>query len=428
MNKKWLVSRPGYPTGIPLSKLSESIYSLRDFLGYDCIKAQVQTYEVWRTEHSVETLWNHRPPSTNPLIPMFAVFEDWNSQGKTSGPPPTAVIDLATIAGNIFYFEPYWDQLSADIGRKHIKSNLMNTETCRGMLYELTSAFHYARAGATPVYPLFMNPDTTDKADILITWRGTEIEVHCKSKIPGAGQKIHADLFDYLAVCALSYYNRYIDKSIWVKLVCDNELKTKNIEYIRERIYNLIKIGLVGDFPLCRNQYVLQIKEIKIPKNGVTLSEINKLHKPMYRAILADGNPWPSSGDSYHKVCLFDAISRKRPKVASSLKASIREAKKQATGTRPSIITVHFYDPMHWELANKSVYFKAFLEQQLKTKAGTNIGALVLTGEPFTGERWTGHIFERSLPAIWFINPYANLKAKLPSDFQLYGHINNKGR
>ncbi len=89
---------------------------------------------------------------------------------------------------------------------------------------------------------------------------------------------------------------------------------------------------------------------------------------------------------------------------------------------------VHFYDPMHWETASKSGPLRAFLEQQLSTKAGRNIGALVLSGEPFTGERWTGHISERSLPAIWFMNPHASLKAKLPSDFLLSGNALYDGK
>ena len=424
MNKRWLVSRPGKPPGIPLSELNESVYSLRDFLGYDWIKSQTQTYKAWRVDNAVKDLWNHRPPDTNPLIPMFTVFEEWDSQGNTSKQPPAAVIELASIAGNIFYFESYWSQLSADRGINHIKSYLKNSETCRGILYELVSTFHYMRMGASHITPLFMNPDNTDKADILITWGGTEIEVHCKSKIPGAGQKIHTDIFDYLAGCALSYYEKYTDMSIWIKLVCDNELKMDDVEHIRERICSLIKISLVGDFPLCGNQYLLKIKEIKIPDSGVPASGIMKLHKPMYRAILANGNPLLSRGGNYSKVCLFDAVSRRRPRVASSLKASIREAKHQTTGIRPSIVQVHFYDPMHWESADKSIPFKAFLERQLNTRAGKNIGALVLSGEPSPDERWTGHTFEKSLPAIWFINPNANLKAKLPSGIQLSGLAN----
>lgn len=427
MNRKWFESRPGYPIGIPISKLSESIDSLEDFLGYHWVKTQIQTYEAWRLENSIKSLWNHRPTDTNPLIPMFKVFKDWNSHGRTSTQVPVAVIDLASIAGYIFCFKSYWSQLPEDRGTNHIKAYLKNTETCRGMLYELASAFHYMNAGYTPVTPLFMNPDNYDKADILIAWQGTEIEVHCKSKVPGAGQKIHTDLFDYLAGCTLSYCEKYTYKSLWVKLVCDNELKIKDVEYLRERICALIKTGLVGEFPLNGNNYVLRIKEIKIPIGGVPKSEVMKLHKPMYRAILADSSPILINKDSYYKVCLFDAISHKRPKVASSLKRSIRDAKIQATGVRPSIVTVHFYDPMHWEMVNKSDPFESFIDQQLKTKAGTNIGALVLTGEPFTANRWTGDVFAKNLPALWYINPHANLKTKLPPGFQLSGQTIHDG-
>jgi len=423
MAKNWLIPSSDSPAAIPVSKLRESVVCLQDLLGHNWVQDQLRYYGSWRRDHSLPSLWNHRPPFTNPLLPMFNVVQDWDVLGKRSGRPPTAVIDLATIAGEIFYFESYWSSLPGDAGRKHIRSYLRNAETCRGMLYEAASAFHYVRAGASPVIPLFMNPNSSEKADILVTWEGATVEVHCKSKIPGSGQKIHADLFDYLAGCALAYFDKCARHSVWVKLICDDELRSADVEYLRERIHNLIQLGLVGDYPLSDNRYVLQIKEIEIPRHGIPHGEILKLHKSMYRAILADDKLSVSGGGRYFKVCLFDAVSRKRPRVASSLRRSIREAKEQATGQRPSIVSVHFYDPMHWEEANRSASFKAFLEEQLKTPAGRNVGALALTGEPFTAERWTGHIFERSLPAIWFRNSYANPQVQLPSGFQLSGRI-----
>ena len=401
-----------------MSKLGESIDYLKDLLGNDWVSRETQSYRAWCGKHSIPFAWNFRPPNTNSLIPMFTAFDDWYGNTKKSK-PPALVIDLASIAGAISYFEPYWSSLETDVGREHIKSYLRNAETCRGMIYELTSAFHYVRAGATPVTPLFMNPLQLDKADILITWQEVEIEVHCKSKIPGAGNKIHADLFDYLAGCTLAYFHKSTRKSIWLKLICDDDLRKDDVEYLRERIDSLIQTGLVGDYPLCENRYVLRIREIKIPPHGITINEIKKLHKPMYRAILADDSLSLIVGHGYYKVCVFDAVSRKRPRVASSLKDSIKQAIKQVTGKRPSIVTVHFHDPMDWEVANKLAVFKIFLEQQLKTRRGKNVGALVLTGEPLTRDRWTGYVYERSLPAIWFFNAHSNLQVQLSATFQL---------
>jgi len=348
----------------------------------------------------------------NMLIPMFTIFEDW--WGKTTKPkPPAVVIDLATIAGEISYFEPYWSSLKAGAGKKHIRSNMRNPETCRGMIFELTTAFHYVRAGANPVTPLFMRPD--HKADIIITWQGEEIEVHCKSKIPGAGQKIHADLFDYLANCTLGYFSNLTGRSLKVKLVCNDELKREDIEYILERIKNLIQGDLVGDYPLCNNSYTLRISETRIPPGGITVGEVGKLHKPMYRAILADN----IIGGRYYKVSYFDAISRKRPKVASSLKESIKQAIRQVTGKRPSIIAIHFYDPMYWELADKLRGFTTFLEKILQQGRGKDVGVLILSGEPLSSERWTGQVYERRLQKRQYINPYANPSVRVPVSFKV---------
>ena len=399
-----------------MSKLGECIDYLRNLLDIEWVAHETQLYRAWCGKHYIPIAWNIRPPDANPLIPMFTIFDDWFGSDKKSK-PPALVVDLASIAGYISYFEPYWSSSKADVGREHIKSYLRNTATCRGMVYELTSAFHYVRAEATLVTPLFLNPLQPDKADILITWQGVEIEIHCKSKIPGAGNKIHADLFDYLAGCTLAYFHKSTPKSILLKLICDDELKKDDIEYLRQRVDSLIQTGLVGDFPMCEGRYVLGIKEIKIPPHGITVDEIKRLHTPMYRAILADNNLSPITGHGYHKVCVFDAVSRKRPRVASSLKDSIKQATEQVSGKRPSIITVHFHDRMDWELVNKLAVFKVFLAQQLSTRRGKNVGALVLTGEPLIGERWTGRAYERSLPAIWFLNPYANPQVQLPANF-----------
>ena len=414
--KSWFLSHSHFPVGVPMSKLGECTDYLKNILDAGWVADETQSYRAWCGEHYIPIASNIRPPDVNPLIPMFTVFDDWYGNNRKSK-PPALVIDLASIAGYISYFEPYWSSLKAGLGREHIRFYLRNAETCRGMVYELTSAFHYVRAGATLVTPLFLNPLQPDKADILITWEGVEVEIHCKSKVPGAGNKVHADLFDYLAGCALAYFHKSTPKSIWLRLICDDELRKDDIEYLRQRVDTLIQTDLVGDFPMCGNRYILRIKEIKIPPHGITVDEIKKLHKAMYRAILADNGLSQITGHGYHKVCVFDTVSRKRPRVASSLKDSIKQATKQVSGKRPSIVTVHFHDRMDWELANKLVVFKVFLEQQLSTRRGKDVGALFLTGEPLTRERWTGGVYEKNLPAIWFLNPYANPKVQLPANF-----------
>jgi len=405
-----------YPFGVPISKLGEFIEYLKNLLGNEWVLNEIQSYREWCNNNSIQIFRNVHPPYTNMLIPMFTVFDDWWRQSKKPK-PPAAVIDLVTIAAAISYFKPYWSSLKAGEGRNHISSNMKNPETCRGMIYELTTAFHYVRAGATPVTPLFMKPE--HEADILITWQDIEIEIHCKSKIPGAGQKIHADLFDYLAGYNLAYFRNLTNKSLHVKLICNNELESEDVDRILEKIKTLINIGLVGDYPICGNRYTLKIREIRIPPNGVPVSEVEKLHKPMYRAILADNALQTLPGYGYYRLSVFDAISRKRPRVASSLKDSIKQAIKQATGKRPSIIAIHFYDPMDWEVANKLRGFTLFLEKILQQGRGKNVGVLILSGEPLSSERWTGQVYERTLPKIQYINPYANPSVMIPANFKI---------
>jgi len=105
--------------------------------------------------------------------------------------------------------------------------------------------------------------------------------------------------------------------------------------------------------------------------------------------------------------------------VSESLKKSIGLALKQVTGNRPSIVTVHFHDPMDWGMVIRLPAFKSFLDRQLETRQGKNVGALVLTGEPLSNDRWTGEVFQRNLPALWFRNPHSNPQVSLPPDFAI---------
>ena len=91
-------------------------------------------------------------------------------------------------------------------------------------------------------------------------------------------------------------------------------------------------------------------------------------------------------------------------------------------------MTIHFHDPMDWELANKISNFKMFLEKQLQTPLGRRVGALVLTAEQSMAERQLAKSFDRNLPAIWFQNPHANQQAKLPADFRMSGYAILKPR
>jgi len=412
--KDWLVRRKAWPVAIPISKAGQALSELINLLGHDWVTQKVEKYRIWRQGNSLETarFIFHREPDCNPLIPYLAVALDFLSGNFSSKEAPEkyrAIRELGSLAGSIFHFEKFWRAIPDNMGINHISTTLKNKYSCRGILAELVTAIHFVQCDAEEVIPFFMDPRTyEDKTDILVRWKGEEIEVHCKSKIPGAGYIVPFDIFDYWAGCFLRD-TEFFRKNWHVKLEVPGNINFGQVRALRHRIKQWLSSKLVFERVPLENGIVATSEEIKIPLSGLSRQDVSRLaRKPRYRAFSArEGR----RDGKYHAISVFDVVTTNKPRPASSLSNSISEIKRRLKNNRPVIASIHMFDT--WDLgallSPQMVGFQHWLHNLLSDENGKKISMFTLTCEqgrqPLTGLVGTQHN-----PALSIENHNAPLK------------------
>jgi hypothetical protein len=410
-SREWLVRRKSWPVAIPASKVDKALTDLINFIGFEWVTGKVEKYRVWKKNNSLETpdLLFHREPDCNPLIPYFTVALDFLSKGFSQNEAPEkykALRDLGNIAGSIFYFENYWRSLPNKIGENHIVKTLRSPSSCRGMLAELNTAVHFVQMNVDRVIPQFMDPrNSKDKTDILIYWHNEEIEIHCKSKVPGAGYLVPFDVFDYWAGC-FSRDAQFFNRSWYIKLELSGQITISKTKALRPRLNQWLSSRIFFDKTFIDDNVIATSQEIKIPQSGLSKKDIDKLaRKPRYRALSA----WKGQTDgNYHALSVFDVSTKTVPRLARSLSNSMEEVKKHLIGKRPAIVNIHIFDV--WDLnllvSPQNRGFQYLINNMLKDKNGRKIGALTLSCEE-KGQALTGLIGTQTNPALTIENHYA---------------------
>jgi len=317
-----------------------------------------------------------------------------------------ALRDLASLAGSIFNFESFWSAIPNGQGKNHLTRSLQKTELCRGMLAQLLTVTHFVQVGAPRIIPCFMDPrPSADKSDVLVTWDNTEIEVHCKSKIPGAGYLVPFDIFDYWAGCFLRDAE-FFDRSWHVRLEVSGKVGLRKAEEVRRRFQQWLANSLVFEGYDVGDNIIATSKEIQIPSDGLTRQKVSQLaRKPKYRAFSA----WKGASDgNYYALSVFDMTLGSKPRPVRALSASLREAKNQATGNRPAITSIHIFDDWNLDdlLLPEASGFQTWLLGSLGDERGRNLSAVVLTCEP-RHKPMSGILGVKEYPTLWISNPQA---------------------
>lgn len=418
-NKDWLVRRKSWPVAIPASKAGTALNELVDLIGRDWVTEKVGKYRAWKKDNSLNTpqFLFHREPDCNPLIPDFSVALDYLSGSFSRKEAPEkyqAIRNLGNLAGSIFHFEKFWRAIPDGMGKKHISSTLKNKYSCRGMLAELVTAIHFVQCDADEVIPFFMDPRTyEDKTDILVKWKGVEIEVHCKSKIPGAGYAVPFDTFDYWAGCFLRD-TEFFRRNWHVKLEISSNTNFSQAKVMRHRIKQWLSSKLVFEKVSMDGKIVATSEEILIPPSGLSTQDVKKLsRKPRYRAFSARQG---RQDGKYHAISVFDVVTTNIPRPASSLSNSLREIKRRLTGTRPVIASIHMFDT--WDLGEllspQMIGFQYWLNNTLSDENGEKISIFTLTCEQGR-QPLTSIIGTQQNPALTLLNHNAPLS--VPESF-----------
>jgi len=409
--RDWMGRVGQWPLSIPTSKIGKAIGELKELIGVSWVQNRVQKYRAWRQENSLEApqFLFHREPDCNLLIPYFTLYEEWLMQGSPhnwAAHKARAMRDLASLAGSIFNFESFWSTIPNGQGKNHLTRSLQKAELCRGMLAQLLTVTHFVQVGAPRVIPCFMDPRPyADKSDILVTWDNKEIEVHCKSKIPGAGYLVPFDIFDYWAGCFLRDAE-FFDRSWYVKLKVSGKIGSPEAKEVRRRFQLWLANSVVLERYDVGDNIIATSKEIQIPSDGLTRQKVSQLErKPMYRAFSA----WKgASNGNYYALSVFDMTFGVKPHPVRALSASLREAKKQTTGNRPAIASIHIFDDWNLDdlLLPQASGFQTWLLGSLGDEKGRNISAVVLTCEP-KHKPMSGVVGVKQYPALWVSNPQA---------------------
>lgn len=410
--RDWLVTHAGWQMSIPKSKIGTAIADLKNLLDVDgWLESGVKKYRAWRQDNSLEDpqFLLHREPDCNLLIPYFAVYEDWLAQGSPSDWPTEksrVLRELASVSASIFAFESFWSAIPQGKGGKHIAKSLRKNELCRGMLAQLLAATAFVQAGTSRVVPCFMNSlPNEDKSDILMTWNDKDIEVHCKSKIPGAGYLVPFDVFDYWAGCFLRD-TQFFSRSWYIRFELSCDIGIRKARELRDRFQHWLKSGLVFENTEIEEGMSASVEEIQIPPNGLNKNAVRRLgSRPRFRAFSA----WNGARDgNYHALSVFDVAITRRPHPARSLSARLREAKEQATGKRPAIAFIHIFDDWNLDdlLLPQAAGFRRWLLGSLGDKKGRNISAVILTCEP-KHTPMSGMVGVKQYPNLLILNPQA---------------------
>lgn len=406
--KAWLGSHGETPMAIAASKIPQAIHDLECLIGEEWVANKVGLLKSWKlkeSSHREEFLF-HKPPSCNPLVPFLAAYKEWVDNGCPSdltGHKAKAVNDLANLAGSVFAFEGYWQNVKGGHGIHHIRQTLRQNP--RGMLAEFLTAVHFVQAGAIDVLPRFVDPfPTEDKSDILVNWGGVTIEVHCKSVEPGSGYPVQFDVFDYWAGCFLRDAE-YYDCKRHVCLQVSGKLKESQAVRLRGKLKSWIASGLLFENVAVEEGITASCRQIVPLTSGWNKRELDKLQAVRhYRAVSA----WKAAGDGkYRGLSILDVIPTKRPTPLSSLSAELKKAKSQSTGKRPAIVTIHMFEPVDvgfLATSPKAALVARGLVQKLADENGKKISALVLTSEP-TREALEGVVGAKTYPSYWLVNP-----------------------
>lgn len=215
------------------------------------------------------------------------------------------------------------------------------------------------------------------------------------------------DIFDFWAGCFLRD-THFFDRSWYIKLELSSGVRLNKAKQLRERLRQWVESRLVFERVQIESGITAISKEMQIPPSGLSKQEVGRLgRKPQYQAYSA----WRGANDGkYHAMSVFDVVSTRPSQPARALAYRLEEAKKNITGTRPAIVFLHIFDP--WNLgallSPQAASFQARLLQLLGDENGRKISALVLTCEP-QKEPMTGIVGVKDYPALWVLNPQANV-------------------
>ena len=263
-----------------------------------------------------------------------------------------------------------------EVAREYLQQRLQAPGQLRGLIHECQT-FAYFISGGFVVEPHFLKKASVP--EIVLRWKGQEINVQCKCKMPGAGRQISQESFITLAGC-IARDVKVSGQRLMIRIGSTGPVRTQDLEFLRRQAQ---RAPSPRSGPILATNYGRTFTVKIDPLSGSsTIDEIRaNLSEYGLHQILGIWEPGPE-GNRNEAVVVVGIDARPQEHPWDSLKTSLYEGARQLKDGSPGIVAIHYSDPIEEfeDLAPKSKPLRVFIGQLLDNLP--KVGAVILSSEP----------------------------------------------
>lgn len=405
---------------IEIVKIPYHVEWLATFIGKDFIQKQLQKYRQNEGRYKSKLYLLPRLFERNPLIPVFAAFEDWQaSNNNLNFPLSPEIMQLAADAHNVQLLCSDWDILRNEKTQEIVKKRLQAEPD--GILLEFRVATHYVLSG----YNVDLRSiKKNDPPDIMVHSGSSGVEIECKVQQVDTGLKIKNVDFRRLLEIVIPAVN-LAKLTYGITLQCTDLLHAKDRDVLGKVISDRIRRDEDGEWELEDGLYYLKI--IKLGDKGyqIPIMQAQKLIEPYWQ----DMSKQPYSALGWHPLDAYTPSSAQKPvspwyficqslksdKIIDSISDTIKEANDQLSGRYPGVVAIHIPQNINWRQIQDNHPLIQTLQQEFGKPTRKKVTAVV-----FSSERpliFNADIIDMGKPNFCVYNPHA--EHKLPNGFKV---------
>ncbi len=354
---------------------------LESFLDPTWLNTKIKIYEDWALTNSAPLLQRtllHCPLGFNKLVASIWVARDWEKiyNSDKSFRVPAGAKWLINIAVSIAILEFYTGTPLNKKAHQYLQRRFQNAEHLWSVSHELQTFAFFVRQGVK-AEPHFLKEGS--HTEIMLNWKGVEIPVQCKAKLPGSGRILSQNIFTSLA-CSIALDARVQKRKIIVRIGATNQIRLEDVEFLRKHV--AFGIGSIMGPALVTNNgrtYSLRIQPLRgtFTTNTIRgyLSSFN------FHIGMVIGEP-TQNGEVYDAVAIVGIEANLYEKPWNSLLSSIQKATRQLEEGPAGIVAIHYADPISdfETLRPDNRPLSVVLGKLLNPLP--HMGAVILTAEP----------------------------------------------
>ena len=353
---------------------------IESFLDTTWLNTELKKYETWALKNSDPSLQRallHTPPGFNMLAASIWAARDWERIYKADPAfrIPTGSKWLVNIACSLAVLELKAGQLLDQQARNYLRKRLQHSENLWGAIHEIQTFAFFVRQGAE-VQPHFLKEANPE--EITLRWRGVDIPVQCKAKLPGSGRVISQRVFTSLAG-SIARDARTKKRKLVVRIWSTDKIRNEDIEFLRRQISRGIGSGM-GPALVTNNGRTFAVRSQPLSGQFTVKTVRDYLSSFDFHVGMVIGEPAPN-GNTYDATALVGIEADLRERPWNSLLSSIEKGARQLNGGAAGIIAIHYADPINdFETLRPDIRPLAVTLGEILSPR-PHIGAVILTSE-----------------------------------------------